>query len=303
MSNYLRTFTIIFLMLISFFVESISGKMTTMLEKMDRIILVMDKLEEQKVLEVVEEKQTVEKEQVNVESNKENLDFNSKKFKKEFPNSKPTVELRAVNYGIGDSRKIEMWWHGGGYTADPIKLENTIHAVLQRLPNIKTTDEMVSLLFETAAVETRLGTDKYSVGIKKWRNYGMGQFRLETVKDTLKWLKLVRPDVHRAVMSFYNDDYDLTWNITHNVPFTFAMMAEYYWRRVPDIYMHIATLEDRAMLWKSEYNSNFGLGTVNIYIKRYTKFMEDMRKKFEEDNKEFKFKHLYIASRDTEERV
>lgn len=191
-----------------------------------------------------------------------------KKFSKKFSSSRDIEDIRKDDFGIGYSKKIKVFEHKGGQAIDPERLEATVRAVLQRMPNIKTTDDLVKLCIETMQTETGCGAEKVSTGITKWNNYGIAQFRVDTAEETLAWLKKVRRDVYDQVMDLTDRKHDLKYELSYNVPFSIALMVQYYWRRVPDLYNHIDTQVKRAELWKSEYNSSIGKGTVACYLKR-----------------------------------
>lgn len=196
--------------------------------------------------------------------------YDSKTFSKRLVKTRNNSEIRSDNYGIGTSKKIKIQYHAGGKACNKDDIKSTIAAVLQRMPNLKTTEELKFLLYETLIAETGLGREKLELSASKWKNYGIAQFRLDTAQETLDWLEQVRPDVYEQVMAFFDTKNDLQYNLMYNVPFSIAMMAQYYWRIVPDIYANINTLEERAIVWKVAYNTNKGLGTVNKYIKSVT---------------------------------
>lgn len=188
------------------------------------------------------------------------------------------AEIRKDMYGANSTKKILITYHEGGKVLPYGDMRKTVKAVFQRLPNIRTTDNLVDLVMETMIVETHLGGEKWSVGISKWKNYGIGQFVMSTARSTLTWLKDIRPDVHEAVMSLYDKKHDLVWNITNNIPFSIAMIVQYYWRVCPDIYANIHNLHARSMLWKKIYNSPAGLGTPEVYRKRVNSFMKTVER-------------------------
>lgn len=176
------------------------------------------------------------------------------------------IEVRADNYGTADSH-IPMWLHlkAGKTSISADMARRTIRAVVLRMPNLKSTPELYALLLETMVVESQLGRHIDC-------NYGIAQFTLATAKETMSWLKSVRPDVYRAVRDLYKSDLSMKDNLTYNVPFSIALMAQYYWRVAPDLQANISTLEDRAVLWKSSYNTPLGLGTVQAYLDRARNF-------------------------------
>ena len=190
----------------------------------------------------------------------------SRRFTKTFKEGRPWEEVKKDDFG-SRRRDVPIKEHRGGQVLDFVATRASIKAVVNRLPNLKYTKELEDLLFETLAAESGVGELKLSTAAKS-RNYGIAQLRLDDTKELLGWLEKIRPDVHREIMLLKNDRHDLCWNITYNVPFSIAMMTQFYWRRVPDIYAHINSVTQRAELWKAKYNTYLGAGTVNYYLKR-----------------------------------
>ena len=88
------------------------------------------------------------------------------------------------------------------------------------------------------------------------------------------WLKDNFPRVHDEVMAFYDKKKSPEWNLTHNVPYNVAMSTAYYWRRMGDsLAGNITTLEDRAKVWKTHYNTYLGKGSIAGYIKKAGKYL------------------------------
>lgn len=230
---------------------------------------------------VVAESEQQQSTETTIDIDTEETSYDSQGFKKTFVRKREHIVIRSDNYGIGNSKKILIQWHPGGQRCDVDDMKETIAAVVQRMPNLKSTPEFKALLLETMITETDLGGEKWETGISKWKNYGIAQFRMDTAKSTLEWLEEIRPDVYKQVMSFYDKKKDLAYNITYNIPFSIALMAQYYWRIVPDVYLNIGTLEKRAEMWKAAYNTYKGKGTVNSYIKRVNRFTKETTKPIE----------------------
>lgn len=177
-------------------------------------------------------------------------------------------ELRQVTFNSDKNHRIKIWSHKGGYALNEEQLRSTIAAVLERLPNLPHTKEMEDLIFETLLVETHLGKADYNKAIKKYKNYGIAQIRKDTAEETLWWLGIVRRDVKKNLMTFYDNRMTLEDNLLTNIPFSIAMAAEIYWRADPRILEHVESLYARAATWKSVYNSSLGLGSEDAYLKR-----------------------------------
>lgn len=194
--------------------------------------------------------------------------YRSSSFTKSFERTRDWREIRQDTFEV-QFCEIPIQTHQGGEKLNEEELRETISSVILLMPNLKHTPEFEELLFETIQAETDTGRIRLSTNASS-RNYGVAQLREDTVKDTLWWLQQIRPDVYDYVMSLYDSDKDMRYNITYNVPFSIAMMAQYYWRKVPDLYANISTLEERAEMWKAAYNSHLGAGTVYFYLKRAT---------------------------------
>lgn len=188
--------------------------------------------------------------------------------------TKSVKSLRAANYGTSDSKHIRIWSHEGNKQLSYSRMKDTVEAVLQRMPNVKSHDGFTALIMETFMVETDLGLADYQKAAKSLANYGLGQFRLDTAKDTLKYLKAVRKDVYTAVMSMYDRKLSLKDNLLSNVPLTIALCAQVYLRNIPDIHPNVLTLEQRAKAWKVCYNSVYGAGSVKGYISKVESYYD-----------------------------
>lgn len=219
-----------------------------------------------------------------VVAHKADHSYNSKRFICSFKLTRDIEDIRSDNYGTGTSRLIKISSHPGGKMMDKDDLLSTISAVFQRFPNIKTSPELINLVYETFITETDLGRENVEAAIKRYNNYGCAQFRIDTAKELINWLSIVRPDVHKALMDLYNKKMSFNWNLSYNVPFNIALCVQYYWQRIPDIYANINTVEDRAKCWKSAYNTYLGDGTVNAYLRR-VKRMHKLQKSLAEKRK------------------
>lgn len=185
-------------------------------------------------------------------------------------------KLRMLRYGTAVKLKpipIGEWYPKRG-VIELDKLESTIREVMRRLPHIRTSNNLVDLILETSMVESHAG--KNIIGYKNRDgklipsgDCGVFQIRVTTAANTLEWLKTTHEDVYIAINNFYNQQQDLAWNITHNVPFATALCVTYYWRRDPHRLVHgIGTLAERGAFWLDEYNSTMGAGDMNAFVSR-----------------------------------
>ena len=193
------------------------------------------------------------------------------KYKERPKRVRDIEEIRKDDFGVNTSHHIPIWLHKEQKSLDAKLIKRTIRAVILRMPNLKSTPELYALLYETLVVETLLG--RYTDC-----NQGIAQFTYATGKETVGWLKTVRPDVYQALMDLYKKDLSLLENLRYNVPFSIALMAQYYWKVAPDLYQNIQTVEQRARLWKASYNTHLGKGTVNIYLDRNKYFQRQLDK-------------------------
>lgn len=155
-------------------------------------------------------------------------------------------------------------WKGKDYI-HPTELSDVCKSVLDRLPHINSNLQIIHLLLETSIAESRGG---YIID-SKYGDYGIFQMRLSASKSLRTWLKKYHKDVYIAIKKLRNDKLSEKDNLIQNIPYAIAMCVTYYWRIAgSQFYKHIASLEARAIMWKSCYNTKLGSGTVNLYMKR-----------------------------------
>ena len=148
---------------------------------------------------------------------------------------------------------------------DGDKLRATIRAVLQRLPQIRSTPRYVSLVYETMAIESNLGSlGHISVG----HQYGSIQMLRSTALEILEWSKKNQQDIYRTLVELRTPCLSTRDNLKQNIPFQIAMCATYYWMRTNGSLPKITTVRARGNLWKRVYNTYKGSGTVAMYITR-----------------------------------
>ena len=187
----------------------------------------------------------------------------------------PRVKMRVTykdRFDTAKDTKIIVWSWEGGATVKKEQLAQTIEAVHERLSIVpKGSADHVALLMETSAVESSRGYIVRQVG-----GPARGIFQMEptTERCMRSWLKDNFPRVHDEVMAFYDKKKSPEWNLTHNVPYNVAMSTAYYWRRMGDsLAGNITTLEDRAKVWKTHYNTYLGKGSIAGYIRKAEKYL------------------------------
>ena len=177
---------------------------------------------------------------------------------------RPTESPLAVRYVTSDKKPLAIKKWTGGEPMDQVKLLQTIGAVFQRLPHIKSSTGLKLLVVETMAAESELGRNPSTYK----GAYGSAQIQLTTAKYLMKWTKENHGDVYKSIMEFYDRDLSLKDNLSRNIPFQIAMCITYYWHREPNLYAKVDTRLSRGKLWKSEYNTFKGVGTVEKYLQR-----------------------------------
>lgn len=159
-------------------------------------------------------------------------------------------------------------WQGKQYIPYD-KLKAVAEAVLKRMPHIKYHDDILQLIVETSIAESQGG---YFIS-SKGGDYGIFQIRINTAQSLLDWLKDNHKDIYLAIDKFRDPKLSLADNLERNIPFGVAVCISEYWRKAgPEMHKYITSLDDRAKLWKSVYNTRFGKGTVDAYIKRVSDY-------------------------------
>jgi hypothetical protein len=166
--------------------------------------------------------------------------------------------------------RIKVWKHKGGSALKHADVLATIRYVLHDMPNIKMTDHTVSLILETLIVETNVGAASYAYSATNWKNYGIAQFTRSSAKDTMKWCKQREPATYEVLMKYYNHKLSLVDNLMTNVPFCIALVSQYYLQRanVDLTSKHVGTIQQRARVWNTAYNTAAGTGTPQVYLQR-----------------------------------
>lgn len=195
--------------------------------------------------------------------------YDSRSFSIKYQINQSNRELR---FGVKSTEtKFNSAWLNwkGNKSAKSEDIRTIVKSVLKHLPHIKTNDAVVSLVTETAIVESKGGfyvTNRYG-------DCGMFQIKVRVANDQLGWLKNTHKDIYDAIMGFYNKKLSMKDNLISNIPFAAAVCVTEYWRKAgPDYHKHIESIEKRGVMWKSVYNTHKGYGTVNAYISRVNSF-------------------------------
>lgn len=168
------------------------------------------------------------------------------------------------------SHHIKIWSHKGGSKLKHKDVLSTIRSVLHDLPNVQANDHTVSLILETLIVESNVGAASYAHAAKNWKNYGIAQFTQSAAKSTLAWCKKSHPRAYAVLMKYFDSDKSLVDNLMENVPFCIALVSQYYLQRTKtDLSKkHVGTIQQRARIWNTAYNTAAGSGTPQVYMQR-----------------------------------
>ena len=181
-------------------------------------------------------------------------------------------------YGVTQAKiSFEDWqtnWRGNKRIPKN-QLENLVRQTLRLLPHVKTNDELVALLVETIIVESDGG--RITNGPTK--DYGCIQMQLATSKSLHSWIRDNHKDVYSSVMKLRNPQLNERDNLIQNLPYAVAMMTTEYWRKSGQNFANMLSSQyNRAVLWKSVYNTRYGAGTINCYLRRSNKYMVNVKK-------------------------
>lgn len=153
----------------------------------------------------------------------------------------------------------------GGKSIPKAKLTEIVQIVMKRMPHTPHNSEIINLVVETAIAESKAG---YYIR-NKWGDHGIFQIKERVAEETLNWIEYAHPDIFQVVMLLYNGKMSLVDNLEQNIPFGVALCISEYWRKAgPEFHKFVNTQQERAILWKSVYNTRKGLGTVEDYIIR-----------------------------------
>lgn len=185
-------------------------------------------------------------------------------FAKEYDRKKGSRDAKYAHDRTKPSFRRDWTRFSGGVYLDSGKVSAVVRAVLKRMPHVPKDEAIVTLLTETAVAETMSGFYTSAHG-----DHGIFQIREEAAKDLLAWLKVRRKDAWNAVMMFRDEKRALGEDLDLNIPFGAAVAISEYWRKAgPSFHEQISDMRDRAIMWKSVYNTKLGKGTVIAYERR-----------------------------------
>lgn len=145
------------------------------------------------------------------------------------------------------------------------QLKEAIVKILQKL-QLPINEDVVNLISEIACVESNCGDY-----IKQINGPACGIFQIEpnTAKDIINNYLAYRTQYKNKVMSTYINSMTIEENLMYNLAFSVALCRVFFLRiteSVPN------TVEGRAEYWKKYYNTVYGKGTVEDYIKKVEKY-------------------------------
>ena len=145
------------------------------------------------------------------------------------------------------------------------QLKEAIIKILQKL-QLPISEDVVNIISEVACVESNCGDY-----IKQINGPACGIFQIEpnTAKDILNNFLAFRTQYKNKVMLTYINSMSLEENLMYNLAFSVAMCRVFFLRISESI---PSTVEKRAEYWKKYYNTVYGKGTVEDYIRKVEKY-------------------------------
>lgn len=145
------------------------------------------------------------------------------------------------------------------------QLKEAIVKILQKV-QLPINEDVVNMISEVACVESNCGDY-----IKQINGPACGIFQIEpnTAKDILNNFLAFRTQYKNKVMSTYINSMSLEENLMYNLAFSVVMCRAFFLRISESI---PSTVEKRAEYWKKYYNTVYGKGTVEDYIRKVEKY-------------------------------
>lgn len=145
------------------------------------------------------------------------------------------------------------------------QLKEAIVKILQKI-QLPISEDVVNLISEIACVESNCGDY-----IKQINGPACGIFQIEpnTAKDIINNYLAYRTQYKNKVMSTYINSMTIEENLMYNLAFSVALCRVFFLRISESV---PSTVEGRAEYWKKYYNTVYGKGTVEDYIKKVEKY-------------------------------
>lgn len=128
--------------------------------------------------------------------------------------------------------------------------------------------DAVNLILGTIAQESAFGRYRRQLG--NGPALGICQMEPNTFEDIVDNFLRYHRDLSDRIKSCAHVDHLDAMDIEHNDRLAIAMARMQYWRypdRIP------ANIEGYAALWKKRYNTVYGAGTINEFVKNYHRYV------------------------------
>lgn len=124
-----------------------------------------------------------------------------------------------------------------------------------------------NLLLGTAMQESHLG--KITGGSPRY----VYQIILPTARDILSRYLPKHPSLRSKLLSFYDAEHNLHWNITENVRFQIGLARIIYHQAHVSL-PHARDINGLATFWKKYYNTRLGKGKARYFAQIYTQYLK-----------------------------
>ena len=150
-----------------------------------------------------------------------------------------------------------------------LEIGETVDIVLYRFSIIPKTKEIRNLLMRTFIHESKMA----SIPMSSVGGQGIGQVTISSAKHFIERLRKHEPLDYNELqnMTYLKLDNpsteDLKKELNENLQFAIAMTMLTYYFHDPVFYSKIGTIEKDAVMWKKNYNTLLGTGTVEGFTK------------------------------------
>lgn len=150
-----------------------------------------------------------------------------------------------------------------------LEIGETVDIVLYRFSIIPKTKDIRNLLMRTFMRESKMA----SIPMSSVGGQGIGQVTISSAKHFIERLKNHEPSDYNELqnLTYLKLDNmsteDLKKELNENLQFAIAMSMLTYYFHDPVFYSKIGTIEKDAAMWKKNYNTYLGSGTVEGFIK------------------------------------
>lgn len=150
-----------------------------------------------------------------------------------------------------------------------LEIGETVDIVLYRFSIIPKTKDIRNLLMRTFMHESKMA----SIPMSSVGGQGIGQVTISSARHFIERLKSHEPSDYNELqnLTYLKLDNpsteDLKKELNENLQFAIAMSMLTYYFHDPVFYSKIGTIEKDAVMWKKNYNTLSGAGTVEGFIK------------------------------------